>query len=98
MYSSQAYDTNALDAQGHRCNPLGNSGVTPPATSIAIATAGTQQGSDIAGFQSYYPYLAYHYQEYYIDGTPSCCDGEGPWIWNGPPPWQIASAVTKILP
>jgi subtilase family serine protease len=77
MYSSQAYDTNALDAQGHCCNPLGNSGVTPPATSIAIATAGTQQGSDIAGFQSYYPYLAYHYQEYYIDGTPSCCDGEG---------------------
>jgi subtilase family serine protease len=77
MYSSQAYDTNALDAQGHCCNPLGNAGVTPPATSIAIATAGTQNGSDMAGFQSYYPYLAYHYQQYYIDGTPSCCDGEG---------------------
>jgi len=77
MFSSQAYDTNALDAQGHCCNPLGNPNVTPAATSIAIATAGTQLGSDMAGFQSRYSYLAYHYQQYYIDGTPSCCDGEG---------------------
>ena len=77
MYSSQAYDTNALYAQGHCCNPLANPGVTPPETSIAIATAGTQQGSDFAGFQAQYPYLAYHYQQFYIDGTPACCDGEG---------------------
>ena len=77
MYSSQAYDTNALYNQGHCCNPLGNPGVTPPETSIAIATAGSQQGSDIVGFQAQYPYLAYHYQEFYIDGTPTCCDGEG---------------------
>jgi hypothetical protein len=77
MYSSQAYDTNALYNQGHCCNPLGNPGVTPPETSIAIATAGTQQGSDIAGFQAQYPYLAFHYQQFYIDGTPACCDGEG---------------------
>jgi hypothetical protein len=77
MYSSEAYDTNALYNQGHCCNPFGNPGVTPPQTSIAIATAGTQQGSDFAGFQTQYPYLAYHYQQYYIDGTPSCCDGEG---------------------
>jgi hypothetical protein len=77
MFSSQAYDTQALYNQGHCCNPLGNPGVTPPETSIAIATAGTQQGSDFAGFQSQYPYLAYHYQQYYIDGTPACCDGEG---------------------
>jgi hypothetical protein len=77
MFSSQAYDTQALYNQGHCCNPLGNPGVTPPETSIAIATAGTQQGSDFAGFQAQYPYLAYHYQQYYIDGTPSCCDGEG---------------------
>lgn len=77
MYSSQAYDTNALYNQGHCCNPFSNPSVTPPQTSIAIATAGSQQGSDMAGFQAQYPYLAYHYQEYYIDGTPSCCDGEG---------------------
>jgi hypothetical protein len=77
IYSSQAYDLNALYNQGHCCNPLGNSGVTPPSSSIAIATAGTQSGSDFAGFQAQYPYLAYHYQQFYIDGTPTCCDGEG---------------------
>lgn len=77
IYSSQAYDTNALYGQGHCCNPLHNPNVTPPETSIAIATAGTQNGSDIAGFHTQYPYLAYHYQQFYIDGTPGCCDGEG---------------------
>ena len=77
MFSSQAYDTNALYGFGHCCNPLGNPGVTPPETSIAIATAGTQNGSDFTGFHNQYPYLADHWQQFYIDGTPSCCDGEG---------------------
>jgi photosystem II stability/assembly factor-like uncharacterized protein len=77
MFSSQAYDTNALDAQGHCCNPLGNPGVTPPETSIAIATAGTQNGADFTGFHNQYPYLADHWQQFYIDGTPTCCDAEG---------------------
>jgi hypothetical protein len=77
IYSSQAYDVQALYNQGHCCNPLGNPGVTPPESSIAIATAGTQRASDLAGFAASYPYLAYHYQQYYIDGTPACCDGEG---------------------
>ncbi len=77
MYNSQAYDLNALNAQGHCCNPLGNSGVTPPESSIAIATAGTQDPNDFAGFHNSYPYLAYHYQQIYVDGTPTCCDGEG---------------------
>lgn len=77
MFSSEAYDTNALDAQGHCCNPLGNPNVTPPETSIAIMTAGSQAVSDMQGYQSQYPYLAYHFQEFFIDGTPPCCDGEG---------------------
>jgi hypothetical protein len=77
IYSSQGYDLQALYNQGHCCNPLGNPGVTPPESSIAIATAGSQSASDLAGFHTAYPYLAYHYQEYYIDGTPPCCDGEG---------------------
>ncbi len=77
MFSSQAYDTNGLYALGHCCNPLHNPGVTPPETSIAIATAGTQDGNDFAGFHNQYPYLADHWQQFYIDGTPSCCDGEG---------------------
>jgi hypothetical protein len=77
IYSSQAYDYNALYNQGHCCNPLGNSGSSPAQSSIAIATFGSQQLSDMAGFQAQYPYLAYNVQEVYIDGTPSCCDAEG---------------------
>jgi hypothetical protein len=77
MYSSQAYDTNALDALGHCCNPLDNPGVAPREASIAIVSAGTQNGSDITGFHNTYPYLAYFYQEISIDGTPQCCDPEG---------------------
>jgi hypothetical protein len=77
IFSSEAYDTNALYAQGHCCNPLHNPGVTPPETSIAIATAGTQDPNDFTGFHNQYSYLADHWQQFYIDGTPSCCDGEG---------------------
>ena len=77
IYSSEAYDYNALYGQGHCCNPLGNAGSSPAQTSIAIATFGSQAISDITGFQSQYPYLAYNVQEVYIDGTPACCDGEG---------------------
>ncbi len=77
LYSAQAYDVAPLNSFGHCCNPLNDANSTPPESSIAIATAGTQNGNDFAGFQSQYPYLAYHYQQYYIDGTPSCCDDEG---------------------
>jgi len=77
IYSSQAYDVNALYALGHCCNPLASPNVTPPQSSIAIATAGTQDGNDFAGFVASYPPLAYHYQQYYIDGTPSGGDTEG---------------------
>jgi hypothetical protein len=77
IYSSEAYDYNALYRQGHCCNPLGNAGNSPAQTTIAIATFGSQQTSDMAGFQAQYPYLAYNVQEKYIDGTPACCDGEG---------------------
>ena len=77
IYSSQAYDYNALYGQGHCCNPLGNAGSSPPQTSIAIATFGSQDDQRHPGFQSQYPYLAYNVQEVNIDGTPSCCDAEG---------------------
>lgn len=77
VYSSQAYDYNALYGQGHCCNPLGNAGSSPAQTSIAIATFGSQSISDITGFHNQYPYLAYNVQEVNIDGSPSCCDGEG---------------------
>jgi len=77
IYSSQAYDVTALNALGHCCNPLNHANMTPPESSIAIATAGTQDPNDFAGFHASYPTLAYHYQQYYIDGTPDCCDDEG---------------------
>lgn len=80
MYSTAAYDASALYNLGHCCNPTNNPGGTPPETTIAIATAGTQQSSDLdawGGGGGVYPYLAYHWAQYYIDGTPACCDGEG---------------------
>ena len=76
IYSSYGYDFNALQAQGHCCNPTHDSGGSTPTTSIAIATAGDFASSDITGFQSQYPYLAYYYNRVYIDGTPSCCNDE----------------------
>jgi hypothetical protein len=76
VWSSNMYDYNALQAQGHCCNPTGNSGGTPPQTSIGLATDGDFAVSDLNGFVNQYPYLAYHYYTHYIDGTPSCCDDE----------------------
>ncbi len=77
IYSSQAYDYNALYNQGHCCNPLGNPGQSPANSTIAIATFGQQRISDIQGFHNQYTYLAYNVQEVFIDGTPACCDAEG---------------------
>jgi hypothetical protein len=77
IYSSEAYDFNALYSQGHCCNPLGNPGGTPSESSIAIATAGAQDSNDFIGFHNQYSYLAMHWFFINVDGTPSCCDGEG---------------------
>ncbi len=77
IYSSEAYNYNALYNQGHCCNPLGNPGSSPVQDSIAIATFGSQQASDLQGFHNQYSYLATDIQEVNIDGTPPCCDGEG---------------------
>jgi hypothetical protein len=77
IYSSQAYDTNALDALGHCCNPLSNPNTSPKEASIAIVSAGVISGSDITGFHNQYPYLADHWQQFPIDGTTTTPDGEG---------------------
>lgn len=77
IYSSQAYDENALHNQSSCCNPTNIANSSGPMTSIAIATVGSQQVSDMQGFQARYSYLAYDFNEINIDGTPSCCDGEG---------------------
>jgi hypothetical protein len=81
IYSSQAYNTNALDAQGHCCNPFHNAGSSPRETSIAIASVGAQSFADMAGFQARYSYLAYNLNEIGINGQvvpcTSGCDLEG---------------------
>jgi hypothetical protein len=74
IWSSQAYDTNALNAQGHCCNPLHGTDA-PPEASIAIATAGTQNQSDFLNFPPFS--LAEHFVFHNIDGTGTCCDLEG---------------------
>jgi len=76
IWSSNAYDYNALQAQGHCCNPTGNSGGTPANTSIAVSTDGDFANSDLTGFHNQYPYLAYHAFRIFVGGTPSCCDDE----------------------
>ena len=72
IYGSNAYDYNALQNQGHCCNPLGNAGSSPPEASIGIATAYAADFNDLNGFFAQYPYLAYNIQAYYIGGTPVC--------------------------
>ncbi|MGO9271824.1 MAG: protease pro-enzyme activation domain-containing protein [Terriglobia bacterium] len=72
IYSSQAYDYNALHAVGHCCNPGGNPFVSPPDSSIAIAAFGVPSNSDIIGFQAQYPYLALWAADVFIDGAYQC--------------------------
>lgn len=76
LYGPSAYDFSALYALGHCCNPLGNPNSSPAQTSIAIATAGDMNPSDMYGFQAKYPYLAFNIERIFIDGTPACCDLE----------------------
>ncbi len=88
IYSSYGYDFNALQAQGHCCNPLGNSSGSPNTTSIAIATSGEFADSDWTGFHNQYPYLAWSYDRVWVDGTPSCCNDETTLDME----WAIATA------
>jgi kumamolisin len=76
IYSSQAYNTTGLNKHSACCNPF-HASSHPRETTIAIPTAGAHNGNDIVGFQARYNYLAYSWSEWYIDGTPTCCDGEG---------------------
>jgi hypothetical protein len=88
IYDSNAYNYNALQALGHCCNPNSNPGSSPPEASIAIATFGDINGADIAGFHNQYPYLAYLYNSFYIDGTPACCNNESTFDTE----WSTATA------
>jgi hypothetical protein len=76
LYTPFAYNTAALSGLNHCCNPLGNPGVTPPESSIAIPAHGFTLASDFEGWHTTYPYLADHYKVYFINGTPTTEDGE----------------------
>jgi Pro-kumamolisin, activation domain/Bacterial Ig-like domain (group 3) len=76
FWSQQGYNYNALQALGHCCNPLHNAGQTPPETSIGLATDGDFADSDMVGFHNQYPYLAYHYNRVFVNGTPAGGDDE----------------------
>lgn len=73
MWSSYAYDYQALMNQGHCCNPLNNPSThTPRETTIAIAAFGDVSISDLSSFQSAFPYLAWNVQKIGIDGGYTC--------------------------
>jgi len=78
LYSSQAYDYNALQNLGHCCNPESNPSNSPPQTTIAIAAFADLNYSDVASFHAQYPYLAYLLQKRYIDGTYTCDNSTAP--------------------
>lgn len=80
LYSSFAYDYLPLEGLGHCCNPLGNPGNSPAASSIAIAIGGDFLDSDISNFTSYYN-LASNVQKIFVGGATKCsgfqdCDPE----------------------
>ena len=78
IYSSQAYDEDALHKQSNCCNPFHVGTSSPAQSSIAIATAGKHfLSTDMAAWNASFPYIAYSINEYYIDGTPASGDYEG---------------------
>jgi kumamolisin len=74
LYSSYAYDYQALMNQGHCCNPLNHPNHSPRETSIAIAAYGNVNLNDVDSFGSAFPYLAYNVQKYAVDGGYTCHD------------------------
>ncbi len=75
IYSSQTYNYAGLQNLGHCCNPFHVGGGSPNVSSIAISAFQPFLGSDIAGWQASYPYLAYNYSSYLIDGPYNCPGG-----------------------
>ena len=76
IYSSEAYNYNGLKTLKHCCNPNNNPGTSPPDSSIAIAAFGVFNQSDLKGFHTQYPYLAYHDSIINIGGSTACCSDE----------------------
>ena len=71
LWSSEAYNTDALAKLSHCCNPTHASGGSPKETSIAIVGAGLPNPSDLTQFFNTYG-LAYAISLISVDGA-SCC-------------------------
>ena len=69
IYSSTAYDYDALQHLGHCCNPLNNPNNSPREASIVIDIFDDFDDSDYGPFLAQF-HLAHNTQRYYIDGTP----------------------------
>jgi hypothetical protein len=74
LWSSQAYDYDALSRLSHCCNPKGFSNGSPKEMSIAIVGNNRPRDSDLIAFFSVYG-LAANILEFDINGA-SCCDLE----------------------
>jgi Pro-kumamolisin, activation domain/Bacterial Ig-like domain (group 3) len=75
IMSEQAYNYEGLYNLGHCCNPL-NASSHPATTSIAVLEPNADfLDSDIQGFHQTFPYLAYDYNRWIIDGPVTCPTG-----------------------
>jgi hypothetical protein len=78
LFSSKAYNYQALMNLGHCCNPLNHPSQSPPETSIAIATFGTVQDSDPLAFAQYFG-LSINLFRFAVDGRYTCANtSKGP--------------------
>jgi subtilase family serine protease len=73
IQSSEGYNYNALQALSHCCNEPGDSGGSPPESSIALVGYGNFNVSDVTTFFSTYG-MAYNLNWYYIiwNRLPAC--------------------------
>jgi pseudomonalisin len=74
LFSSEAYDVNALQRFTVCCNPTQNPGGTPRETSIAIIGVNKVAESDITAFATQYG-MAVNLSQVELNG-PSCCNSE----------------------
>ncbi len=67
IFSSQAYNYDALYALGHCCNPHHDAGGSPPDSSIGLITFGGLNYDDATTFFKFYG-MAWHYTVYSVEG------------------------------
>jgi hypothetical protein len=93
IMSEQAYNYEGLYNLGHCCNPL-NGSSHPATTSIAVVETNADfLDSDIQGFHQTFPYLAYDYDRWIIDGPVTCGTGVTPPCPSGEATLDVEYAI-----